>query len=147
MGNIDGRSLWRNRSRSGVNGNVYFIRCQDFVKIGFTTNAPEKRCHALQAGNPGYLELWFYFPGTLADEQALHQVFDPLLMHREWFAMRGKLRDLVWYCGHDDHERFRSREFFEAAMVDCVECGTCPDDEDTDEHNATARFNRWINRC
>lgn len=59
---------------------VYAIRCDDVIKVGHTTNLGA-RCYKL-----GSDDILGFMPGTLDDEQALHQRLAPHLARgREWY--------------------------------------------------------------
>ena len=72
-------------------GVVYCIEAKDKCKIGFTVAGVEQRLMSLQTGSPVKLRVAFTFPGTRADEKALHRKFRHLRIHREWFHMRDEL--------------------------------------------------------
>lgn len=105
-----------------MSGYVYFIACSyaTAVKIGYTRSNPFARMAALQTGCPHPLDLMAFFPGTMEDERRLHETFEPLLLHGEWFVFEGKLEDLVWYIQSDGTDRRVSRERFEDGICDCV---------------------------
>jgi len=78
---------WR-AQQEGKQGYVYCFRekegAERYVKIGYSVN-PEKRITEVQTGNPRILEIVGYFPGTEADERALHRQFAPSNKLQEWF--------------------------------------------------------------
>lgn len=77
-----------------MTGFVYFIRCGDFVKIGFSKD-PGGRLRALLPGSPHDMQLLAAHPGTERDEAALHRA---LAKHRhkwEWFRSCAEIDDLV----------------------------------------------------
>lgn len=63
---------------------VYFIECNEYLKIGFTTNV-EKRLLCLQPSNPHKLKLIGTIRATRVIERALHTRYDHLWVHSEWF--------------------------------------------------------------
>jgi hypothetical protein len=67
-----------------VTGFVYFLRCGDFVKIGFSAD-PQRRLRYLQTATPFDFELLGYHAGTKWHEQRLHKVFASLRHRHEWF--------------------------------------------------------------
>lgn len=54
------------------------------VKIGYSTN-PRARLREIQTSNGRILKLLAYFPGTEADEDALHRKYKHLNTVQEWF--------------------------------------------------------------
>lgn len=67
---------------------VYIAERDDRIKIGFSV-APGQRSHQLQAN------LLCYFPGTLADERAMHARFDADRIAGEWFRPSAALRAFI----------------------------------------------------
>lgn len=67
-----------------MTGFVYFLRCGDFVKIGFSTK-PEARIRYLQTATPFNFELVGRHPGTRHHEKQLHKIFASLRHRHEWF--------------------------------------------------------------
>lgn len=68
-----------------MTGFVYFLRCGDFVKIGFSAN-PKRRLRYLQTAMPFNFELLGAHPGTKWHEQQLHKIFASLRHRHEWFC-------------------------------------------------------------
>lgn len=64
---------------------VYFVRCQDYVKIGWSRQ-PERRIAILQNAVPFQLEILGIHPGTATDEFLLHERFASLRVRQEWFV-------------------------------------------------------------
>jgi len=54
-------------------------------KIGYTASSSERRMYALQTGNPIPLRLIGTLEGSLQDESGLHQQFEHVRLHNEWF--------------------------------------------------------------
>lgn len=73
----------RNRKDSSF---VYFIKCENFIKIGKSIN-PFKRLNALQASNPLDLDLIYYFFSDEIKEPDMQTFFYGHGKHhrREWF--------------------------------------------------------------
>lgn len=63
---------------------IYFIKCEDRVKIGFT-NDLKSRLPCLQTGSPFPMEILFAMPGDVAKEKALHKQFSKYHITGEWF--------------------------------------------------------------
>lgn len=79
-------------------GLIYFIRCQGWVKIGFTTEACAKissRIRHMQTGNPFPLELLLTTPGTYVDEKRLHYKLKKLRGLGEWFSDGAEVQAIV----------------------------------------------------
>lgn len=64
----------------------YLIEGADRYKIGRTWADPDKRLAALQIGSPVTLLLVAYFRHHPAIERKLHNEFDSLRVHGEWFV-------------------------------------------------------------
>jgi hypothetical protein len=80
-------------------GWVYFIRCADDVKIGWSKNVA-KRMRAIQTTASAPLELLGTFRGTRDDERELHRRFAALHKHGEWFSASDDLLSAVgFFCG------------------------------------------------
>jgi hypothetical protein len=76
---------------------VYFIKPvgQDGpVKIGVSVTT-RKRLEALAAWSPAPLEIVVSIPGDRSLEQNLHQCFDDLLIHHEWFRADPRITALM----------------------------------------------------
>jgi Meiotically up-regulated gene 113 len=67
-----------------ANGCVYFIRCGDFIKIGYSLS-PERRLSHIMTVNPHEIELLGYRYGTRDDEALYHERFAPHRHRGEWF--------------------------------------------------------------
>lgn len=95
----------------GLTGFVYFLRCGDRgpIKIGFAAD-PEARCASHQVSNPHPLVLLGAYPGTMADERALHLHFRADRVRGEWFrSSRGLQREIkVAQAAWHDHLRRRN---------------------------------------
>jgi hypothetical protein len=77
-----------------VAGAVYFARCGDRVKIGFSID-PQARLGILQSGNPEPLTLVGWMPGTQDSERNLHQQFSALHVRGEWFRAEPALLEFI----------------------------------------------------
>jgi hypothetical protein len=77
-------------------GFVYFFLSPDgeAVKIGFTTNPSARLSGAAVwfAGDPNWEDI---YPGTPADEAALHARLRPFHIKREWFYMTDEVWDFL----------------------------------------------------
>jgi len=65
---------------------IYFVLCEDFVKIGKTKDI-KKRLNSMQVGNPYTLELLFEIEEDILTESIIHGYFKKKGKHhrREWF--------------------------------------------------------------
>jgi len=73
---------------------VYFIRSENFVKIGWAT-ALDTRFNNCQINNPHHVELLAYFRGGVEEEGNLHAVFSRYHHRGEWFVYDEPIRELV----------------------------------------------------
>jgi hypothetical protein len=67
-----------------MTGYVYFIRCGEYVKIGYSRE-PEARRRELEVGNPGTFVIEAMHEGTINDEHKLHRYFQSHHHKLEWF--------------------------------------------------------------
>lgn len=70
---------------------VYVIGFDQYVKIGFSTDAPS-RIRALQDGVPIALKIHAVLRGTQKDERNLHRRFESYRARGEWFRLEGELK-------------------------------------------------------
>ncbi len=71
-----------------MTGFIYFIRCGDFVKVGYSVN-PKRRHQQLAASTPHNLVLVATYPGTQFIETKLHRYLAAYRYRkdrREWFV-------------------------------------------------------------
>jgi len=74
--------------------NIYFIRCNEFVKIGFTYDI-DARLETLQRSSPYKLELLLAVPGSAYDEQILHTRFREFRERGEWFRLTESIQTFI----------------------------------------------------
>jgi hypothetical protein len=91
------------RASPGVEGNalqhvdvdfVYFIRCCEFVKVGYAYNVPARLKH-MRVGNPFPLEVLAVLPGDRTLEGALHRRFRSQHHQGDWFRLEGPLQAFI----------------------------------------------------
>jgi hypothetical protein len=80
--------------RSCIQGTIYFARCGENIKIGFSGGA-RSRLSDLQAGNPEPIELIGWMPGPPQVERSLHRRFAKLRVRREWFRATPALLQFI----------------------------------------------------
>lgn len=90
---LDAIDRWNGRKRPLV-GYVYFVRCQDFIKIGFTADVPN-RLVTLQTSSPFEVDLLLAFAADCKAEGALHRKFKHLRHRNEWFRSAPELLDHI----------------------------------------------------
>lgn len=79
---------------SPFTGQVYVLRCNDRVKIGFTTHWA-RRFRVLKTSCPHPVCVISVFPGNRTFEQMLHIVLAEWRRHGEWFEEAGDVALLV----------------------------------------------------
>lgn len=79
---------------SNMTPEIYFIRCEDYVKIGIGYT-PSDRIGTLQVGCPFELVMIGTIPGTIAEELALHRRFASMRIRGEWFRYEGDLKAYI----------------------------------------------------
>lgn len=77
-----------------MTGFVYFLRCGDYVKIGYS-RTPDVRVAMLKCATPYKVEQIAVFPGTRAHEQATHKVLASVHHVREWFRWGPEVQQLI----------------------------------------------------
>lgn len=104
---------WGGDGRPGrpvcIQGSIYFARCGEAVKIGFSAR-PAHRLRDLQIGSAEPVELIGWMPGSPAVERLLHHRFASLRIRGEWFSAAPSLLRFVERVtpGHDPvRGRFR----------------------------------------
>lgn len=75
--------------RMDQQGQVYFVRFSDRIKIGFSTNV-EVRLRTVP-----HDEIMAMIPGTMRDEKRCHAAFAHLRENGEWFRMEQDLVDFI----------------------------------------------------
>ncbi len=75
-------------------GKVYFIKCGDAIKIGFSQN-PWARVATLKTAMPENPVLLGSFNGVMQDEKDLHVRFKHLRINREWFRADAELLEHI----------------------------------------------------
>jgi hypothetical protein len=80
---------------NAMQGQVYFIDCQDCTKIGFTKQPVHKRIETWLIGNPFELTIFALMPGNRYDEFDLHLHFSDFRVRREWFRLPPEQRNEV----------------------------------------------------
>jgi len=73
---------------------IYFVGCQDLVKIGYTVDI-EKRFVAMLTNSPMPLSLLASMPGGPQAETELHERFRPHWRHGEWYARTPELDAII----------------------------------------------------
>lgn len=77
-------------------GSVYFVRCQNYLKIGWSDDV-EKRVETLQTASPFSLFLVATIPNkTKLFERTLHKQFAHLHWRGDWFRFDDQLQDFVF---------------------------------------------------
>lgn len=65
---------------------IYFLKCNSYVKIGFTTNI-KKRVSALDTAIPYNIQLLFWVDGNIEFEKTVHDIFSEWNHKKEWFKI------------------------------------------------------------
>lgn len=82
-------------------GYLYFIHCENRIKIGITTNPVPLRVTELQTGNPFELSLVAYTANEfIMDlEKEIHKYFSPFHIRGEWYEWNEIIQLFSWiYC-------------------------------------------------
>lgn len=87
---------------------IYFLKLEQFVKIGFTNN-PHNRITTLQSGLPEKVELIYLMDGGRKEEKELHLKFSGNRREGEWFILVDEILD---YIEENINKDVRFREGF-----------------------------------
>lgn len=83
---------------------VYYAKCRDFVKIGFTRGSPHERARELQTGCPEPIEIVAVEAGNAATERERHAQFAAHFVGGEWYRFDGALvASDKWAAESDKH--------------------------------------------
>lgn len=75
---------------------VYFVKCHDFVKIGYCSNNLDNRLLNLQCGNPYEIELLYVLEnGKKKDETTLQSYFSQYHFRGEWFHLTEEIHNFI----------------------------------------------------
>lgn len=85
----DAKSIGKRRERL-----VYFMSCGDKVKIGMS-NDPERRREEIQRMHPDIVSIIHTEPGGKSREMELHQRFNDLHSHGEWFEYGEEIEEYI----------------------------------------------------
>lgn len=97
---VDGTKLWKwadvvaCQPKLARQGTIYFLRCEQFVKIGFT-QALSTRLRSLEGANPMPISVIHTMPGGVDDEASLLLKFAHLKHRGEWFAATQEILDFI----------------------------------------------------
>ncbi len=78
------------RHSKNTDGWIYFVRADEFVKIGFAKEV-RSRLPRLQTSSPVKLQLLMAIEGKASLERDFHRKFAALRAHGEWFKLDGAL--------------------------------------------------------
>ncbi len=78
---------------------IYFLGCQEFVKIGFTNTATLEAVHSrirlFDVGNPFEITILGVMAGNQSVEFSLHRRFNSLKVKGEWFRVEETLTSFL----------------------------------------------------
>ena len=115
---------------------IYFARCGDWLKIGFSENGVKQRIDSFKTGNPLPIEFFGKVEGDCADERYLHEHFEEYRGIGEWFELRGllervfsqlllKIRPMQVQCLREDERFFRAHPEVSVALYESQVKGSC----------------------
>jgi predicted DNA-binding transcriptional regulator AlpA len=99
-------------------GAVYFVQGEAGtpIKIGYTKHSVERRLKDLQTGAAFELRVLAQTPGCVSLERDLHQIYQRIQTHREWFAPAEDLLALCDYLGMQEIRADVTHEDMRAAI-------------------------------
>ena len=87
-------------------GFVYAIRCEKFVKIGWSKTV-QRRFNQISANNPYPIELLGTAPGTKSDERHIQmQLWKPYRVKGEWFLYERLVVEVVENLIHSQSAKY-----------------------------------------
>lgn len=81
--------------KNAATDSVYYIQCEGFVKIGYTTGEIKWRMESLRLGNPFPLTLLWAEPGGIDIEKEAHSRWAKFKHRGEWYRLEGALADFL----------------------------------------------------
>lgn len=98
-------------------GFVYAIKCQQFVKIGWSKTV-QRRFNQISANNPHEVELLGYAPGTQGDERFIQMLlWKPYRQKGEWFRYEKLVVEVVENLIHSGSAEY-TREWLSKRIDD-----------------------------
>lgn len=79
--------------KSDAFGEVYFLICERYVKIGYAAHSAVERLKSIRTCNPMPLRIAGVIPGPIALETALHEIFDDFRHSGEWFHLHPRVEE------------------------------------------------------
>ena len=73
---------------------IYFVKCNEYLKIGFTDNFSSRLKHA-RTFNPYNLEVVKVIEGTVKEERLLHEQFKKYHHQLEWFLFSDEIKQYI----------------------------------------------------
>lgn len=92
-GRLPGNPILREKAK-GRRQRVYFIRCGDMVKIGYSGTVSSRYTN-IKVSSPHQTELLGTVPGSNELERKLHRRFSEYHARGEWFRIEGKLASFL----------------------------------------------------
>lgn len=98
------RSKMSRSEKKATSGSVYFAVFSEqvtetfvtpMVKIGFTEGDPRKRIQQLATASPFPLQIVGVIAGSKQMEKEIHERFEDLRVHREWFFRDQRIDDFI----------------------------------------------------
>jgi hypothetical protein len=74
---------------------IYFAKCCDFIKIGYTSDDAESRVKNLQTGCPFKISLIGAIDGDRSAENTLHGILAAHHYRGEWFRESDELSEII----------------------------------------------------
>jgi hypothetical protein len=94
-GSVCGQAFQACRDYTDTEYTVYFVRCGEFVKIGYTSHLVEDKIKSLAAASPHDFEILRKTAGGVKLEKRLHRLFKAQHYRGEWFRFEGDLRNFL----------------------------------------------------
>ena len=85
----------KNKEKKLEHEYVYFIKCNDLIKIGYTKRYPHERFKDFETSNPFDIKLVYIEHGNLKTEKKYHNMFKEYSVTKEWFCFKGKLKSFI----------------------------------------------------
>jgi hypothetical protein len=86
---------------------TYFVKCEQFVKIGYSANSPTGRLDTFKTGNPFECSLLGAIRGSREIEYNIHKLLDGIHHRGDWFHATPELTAAISeLCEYEDSPYF-----------------------------------------
>lgn len=109
LANRDARNAMLTAMRRNSDCFLYFVRCNEFLKVGISTN-PNSRISTMQGCNPYPVHVMAIVIGGQDEEQTIHNAWRRLHHRGEWFRFEDEPRELCEVLAPYEWDRAEGRK-------------------------------------